>query len=92
MELHEQQGGRHQTFTVENADLVRARVIDELKVNNMKRAIFILLLALCVVSRHEAHAQRALPRMRSIELFGAAWSTGSAPPQARMRDTISALR
>ena len=34
----------------------------------MKRAIFILLLALCVVSRHEAHAQRALPRMRSIEL------------------------
>ena len=36
----------------------------------MKRAIFILLLALCVVSRHEAHAQRALPRMRSIELRG----------------------
>ncbi len=34
----------------------------------MKRAIFILLLALCVVSRHEAHAQRALPKMRSIEL------------------------
>ena len=32
VELHEQQGGRHQTFTVENADLVRARVINELKV------------------------------------------------------------
>ncbi len=32
VELHEQQGGRHQSFTVENADLVRARVIDELKV------------------------------------------------------------
>lgn len=31
VELHEQQGGRHQTFTVENADLMRARVIDELK-------------------------------------------------------------
>ena len=29
VELHEQQGGRHQTFTVENADLVRARVINE---------------------------------------------------------------
>ena len=32
VELHEQQGGRHQSFSVENADLVRARVIDELKV------------------------------------------------------------
>ena len=32
VELHEQQGGRHQSLTVENADLVRARVIDELKV------------------------------------------------------------
>lgn len=31
VELHEQQGGRHQSFTVENADLMRARVIDELK-------------------------------------------------------------
>ena len=32
VELHEQQGGRHQTFTVENEDLVRASVINELKV------------------------------------------------------------
>jgi len=32
IELYEKEGGRHQTFTVENADLVRARVIDELKV------------------------------------------------------------
>ena len=32
VELHEQQGGRHQTFTVENEDLVRANVINELKV------------------------------------------------------------
>ena len=32
VELHEKEGGRHQTFTMENADLVRARVIDELKV------------------------------------------------------------
>ena len=32
VERHEQQGGRHQTCTVENADLVRARVINELKV------------------------------------------------------------
>ena len=32
VELYEKEGGRHQTFTVENADLVRARVIDELKV------------------------------------------------------------
>lgn len=36
----------------------------------MKRAIFILLLALCVIFRYEAHAQRALPKMRSIELRG----------------------
>ena len=28
----EKEGGRHQTFTVENADLVRAEVINELKV------------------------------------------------------------
>lgn len=32
VEMHEKEGGRHQTFNVENADLVRARVIDELKV------------------------------------------------------------
>lgn len=31
VELHEKEGGRHQSFTVENADLVRARVINELK-------------------------------------------------------------
>ena len=32
IELHEKEGGRHQSFTVENADLVRAKVINELKV------------------------------------------------------------
>ncbi len=32
IELNEQEGGRHQTFSVDNADLVRARVINELKV------------------------------------------------------------
>lgn len=32
VELNEQNGGRHQSFTVENADLVRAKVINELKV------------------------------------------------------------
>jgi conjugative transposon TraN protein len=32
VELHEKQGGRHQAFFVENADLVRAKVINELKV------------------------------------------------------------
>lgn len=32
VELAEKNGGRHQTFTVEHVDLVRARVIDELKV------------------------------------------------------------
>ncbi|ATR95038.1 conjugative transposon protein TraN [Porphyromonas gingivalis] len=32
VELHEKDGGRHQSFTVENADLVRARVISKLKV------------------------------------------------------------
>lgn len=32
IELNEQSGGRHQSFTVDNADLVRARVINELKV------------------------------------------------------------
>lgn len=31
IELHEKEGGRHQTFTVENADLVQAKVINELK-------------------------------------------------------------
>lgn len=31
VELHEKQGGRHQSFFVENADLVRAKVINELK-------------------------------------------------------------
>lgn len=31
VELYEKEGGRHQTFTVENADLVRAKVINELK-------------------------------------------------------------
>lgn len=31
IELHEKEGGRHQTFMVENADLVRAKVINELK-------------------------------------------------------------
>ena len=30
VELYEKEGGRHQTFTVENADLVRAKVINEL--------------------------------------------------------------
>ena len=32
VELNEQNGGRHQRFTMDNADLVRARVINELKV------------------------------------------------------------
>ena len=32
VELHEKQGGRHQSFFVKNADLVRAKVINELKV------------------------------------------------------------
>ncbi|MHB9095584.1 MAG: conjugative transposon protein TraN, partial [Eubacteriales bacterium] len=32
VELHEKQGGRHQSFFVENADLVRAKVINKLKV------------------------------------------------------------
>ncbi len=31
VELHEKDGGRHQSFIVENADLVRANVINELK-------------------------------------------------------------
>lgn len=32
VEINEQNGGRHQQFTVTNAELVRARVINELKV------------------------------------------------------------
>ena len=32
IELNEQEGGRHQRFTVDNADLIRAKVINELKV------------------------------------------------------------
>ena len=32
VEINEQNGGRHQRFTVTNAELVRARVINELKV------------------------------------------------------------
>ena len=32
VEMHEKSGGRHQTFTVESEDSVRARVINELKV------------------------------------------------------------
>ena len=32
VELYEKDGGRHQSFTVENDDLTRARVIDELKI------------------------------------------------------------
>lgn len=32
IELNEQEGGRHQRFTVDNADLVHAKVINELKV------------------------------------------------------------
>ena len=32
VEMHEKSGGRHQSFTVESEDIVRARVINELKV------------------------------------------------------------
>lgn len=32
VEMHEKNGGRHQTFIVENSDLVRARVVDELRI------------------------------------------------------------
>ena len=32
VEMHEKGGGRHQTFTVESEDIVRAGVINELKV------------------------------------------------------------
>lgn len=32
VELHEKSGGRHQSFIIENEDIVRARVINELKV------------------------------------------------------------
>lgn len=31
IELYEKEGGRHQSFTIDNADLVRAKVINELK-------------------------------------------------------------
>ena len=34
VEMAEKNGGRHQSFTIENTDLVRARVISELKVSN----------------------------------------------------------
>ena len=34
VELTEKNGGHHQSFTIENTDLVRARVISELKVSN----------------------------------------------------------
>ena len=34
VELAEKNGGRHQSFVIENTDLVRARVISELKVSN----------------------------------------------------------
>ena len=34
VELAEKNGGRYQSFTIENTDLVRARVISELKVSN----------------------------------------------------------
>lgn len=34
VELAEKNGGRHQSFTIENTDLVRASVISELKVSN----------------------------------------------------------
>lgn len=33
VEMHEKSGGRHQRFIVENADIVRAKVINELKIN-----------------------------------------------------------
>ena len=32
VEMNEKNGGRHQSFVIENEDLVRAKVIDELKV------------------------------------------------------------
>ena len=32
VELNEKSGGRHQSFTVESEDIVRAKVINELKV------------------------------------------------------------
>ena len=32
VELHEKSGGRHQSFIIENSDIVRAKVINELKV------------------------------------------------------------
>ena len=32
VEMHEKSGGRHKTFTVESEDIVRAKVINELKV------------------------------------------------------------
>ena len=32
VEVAEKEGGRHQTFVVENADIVRANVIDELSI------------------------------------------------------------
>ena len=32
IELHEKSGGRHQSFVIENTDIVRAREINELKV------------------------------------------------------------
>jgi hypothetical protein len=32
VELFEKNGGRHQRFVVENGDIIRARIIDDLKV------------------------------------------------------------
>ena len=38
VEMHEKSGGRHQTFTVESEDIVRARVINGLKVNAARKS------------------------------------------------------
>jgi len=32
VELYEKSGGRHQSFVIDNSDIVRAKVINELKI------------------------------------------------------------
>ena len=33
VELNEKSGGRHQSFVIENSDIINTRVIDELRIN-----------------------------------------------------------
>ena len=66
--MNEKNGGRHQTFVVENGDLVQAETINELGAGDERQGGVFEQCSSRVLLAGRPEAQRCLPKMRGIEM------------------------